>query len=219
MHSIVFDMDGVLIDSERLVLRSWERVAERHGLSGMKDLFYQCVGVTHARTRILFTEHYGTILDYDAFRDEVRACYMAYTQTGIPIKKGAVELLEWLHQGGWHIGLASSSREDSVRRTMEMTGMGRFFRTLVCGDMLAASKPEPDIYLRACSELGADPAHTFAVEDSRNGIVSASRAGMIPLLVPDMIAPTDEMLHLSAAVFPDLLAVKDWLATQVQIHR
>ena len=214
MPVIVFDMDGVLVDSERLVLRSWECVGRDLGLRGLHELFFRCIGTTHASTRRVFAEAYGESFDYEAFRDRTRVYYMQFTKEGVPLKPGVMELLCWLKEHGWRTGLASSSREVNVRRNMEVTGMGPYFDTLVCGDMLTASKPAPDIYLRACAELRAEPSASYAVEDSRNGLLSASAAGMKALLVPDMVEPDEVMKSRAAAVLPDLLAVRDYLARQ-----
>jgi len=214
MRCIVFDMDGVLVDSERLVLRSWEQVGNELRLEGLRDLFYRCIGTTHASTERKFTALYGSRIRYTDFRDRIRRCYMELTRDGLPLKPGVTELLTWLRENEWRIGLASSSREANVRRNMEITGLGRFFNVLICGDMLTASKPEPDIYLKACAELRAEPSAAYAVEDSRNGILSASAAGMKALLVPDMVRPDAEMLAHAAAVFPDLTALLGWLRRQ-----
>ena len=131
---------------------------------------------------------------------------------GAPLKTGARELLDWLKAEGWAIGLASSSREAGVRLNMERTGLISYFDVLIGGDMLKASKPAPDIYLRACAELGVDPRTAFAVEDSYNGIRAAHAAGMRALMVPDMVPADDEMRGLAETVLPDLLAVRAWLA-------
>ena len=139
---------------------------------------------------------------------------MEFTKNGVPLKPGVMELLSWLKERGWRTGLASSSREANVRHNMEVTGMGPYFDTLVCGDMLTASKPAPDIYLRACAELGVEPSQSYAVEDSRNGILSASSAGMKALLVPDMVPPDDLMKSRASGVFPDLFAVRDYLSQE-----
>lgn len=211
MKAIVFDLDGVLIDSERLVLRAWREAAQNFGLPDVSTIFPRCLGVNHAKTEELFLAYCGGAANYESFRAAVRELYGKYTKDGVPIKPGASELLNWLREAGWSIGLASSSRQESVRRALDTTGLTPFFRTLVCGDMLPASKPEPDIYLRACAELGASPMETFAVEDSLNGLLSASRAGMRVLLVPDLIAPDAEMRALALRVFPDLRAVKNYL--------
>ena len=211
MPAIVFDMDGVLVDSERIVLRSWECAGRDLGLEGLHDLFFRCIGTTHASTQKRFAALFGDRIDYQDFRKLTRVYYMSFTKDGVPLKPGVMELLRWLREQGWRTGLASSSREVNVRHNMDVTGMGPYFDILVCGDMLTASKPAPDIYLRACGELHVEPSRTYAVEDSRNGILSASAAGMKALLVPDMVPPDDVMKSHAAAVFPDLLAVKTYL--------
>lgn len=211
VNSIVFDMDGVLIDSERLVLRAWQETAQNFGLPDVGAVFPQCLGVTHAKTAELFRAYCGNAMEYEAFRNAVRERYLEYTKDGVPTKPGAPELLAWLQEQGWSIGLASSTREESVRRSLGSTGFLPFFRALVCGDMLPVSKPAPDIYLRACAELAAPPEETFAVEDSLNGLLSASRAGMKVLLVPDLMAPNEEMRALALRIFPDLWAVREYL--------
>ncbi|MBR3881207.1 MAG: HAD family phosphatase [Mailhella sp.] len=215
MPAIVFDMDGVLIDSERLVLRAWLHVGQQLGIPGLNDLFYKAIGTTHAHTATLFATAFGEDFDYLDFRDRVRSYYYGeLTADGIPLKHGVIELLDWLKANGWAIGLASSSREVSVRYSLEKTGLLPYFQALVCGDMLTVSKPAPDIYLKACAELGTDPRTAYAVEDSYNGIRAAHAAGMIPIMVPDMVPANDEMRERSAIILPDLLAVRDWLMTQ-----
>lgn len=215
MPAIVFDMDGVLIDSERLVLKAWQHVGGELGLPDLSELFHKALGTTHAHTATLFAEAFGEDFDYIGFRDRVRSYfYDVLTVNGAPLKTGVKELLEWLKAEGWSIGLASSTREVGVRLNMERTGLIGYFDVLVGGDMLKVSKPAPDIYLMACEKLGADPKTAYAVEDSYNGIRSAHAAGMHALMVPDMAPPTDEMRSLACAVLPDLLAVRDWLAAR-----
>jgi len=212
MPAIVFDMDGVLIDSERLVLKAWTHICEELALPDLEPLFYKAIGTTHAHTATLFADTLGNDFDYIDFRDRVREYfYNVLTVNGAPLKKGVIELLDWLKSGGWSIGLASSSREVGVRLNMERTGLISYFDVLIGGDMLKVSKPAPDIYLLACEKLGVDPGRTYAVEDSYNGIRSAHAAGMHALMVPDMVPENDEMRSLACAVLPDLFAVRDWL--------
>ena len=215
MPAIVFDMDGVLIDSERLVLKAWKHIGEELALPDLEPLFYKAIGTTHAHTATLFADAFGKDFDYIDFRDRVREYfYNVLTVNGAPLKKGVVELLDWLKAEGWAIGLASSSREVGVRLNMERTGLISYFDVLIGGDMLKVSKPAPDIYLLACEKLGVDPGRTYAVEDSYNGIRSAHAAGMHALMVPDMVPENDEMRSLARAVLPDLFAVRDWLAAR-----
>jgi len=217
MPAIVFDMDGVLIDSERLVLKAWRHVGDELGLPDLSGIFHNALGTTHARTATLFADAFGRDFDYLGFRDRVRSYfYDVLTVNGAPLKAGVTELLSWLKSEGWRIGLASSTREAGVRLNMERTGLISYFDVLIGGDMLKASKPAPDIYLMACTRLGAAPHTAYAVEDSYNGIRSAHAAGMHALMVPDMVPADEEMRTLARAVLPDLLAVRDWLAEQEQ---
>ena len=213
MPAIVFDMDGVLIDSERLVLKAWQHVGGELGLPDLSALFHKALGTTHAHTATLFADALGDDFDYIGFRDRVRSYfYDVLTANGAPLKKGVKELLDWLKAEGWLIGLASSTREVGVRLNMERTGLIGYFDVIIGGDMLKKSKPAPDIYLMACEKLGADPKLAYAVEDSYNGIRSAHAAGMHAVMVPDMVPADDEMNSLAHAVLPDLIAVRDWLA-------
>ena len=215
MPAIVFDMDGMLIDSERLVLKAWQHVGVELALPDLNPIFYKAIGTTHAHTATLFAEAFGRDFDYVGFRDRVRAYfYDVLTVNGAPLKPGVRELLDWLKSEGWAIAIASSSREAGVRLNMERTGLITYFDVLIGGDMLTVSKPAPDIYLRACAELGADPRLSYAVEDSYNGIRSAHAAGMHALMVPDMVPPNDEMRGLARTVLPDLFAVREWLAAR-----
>lgn len=124
---------------------------------------------------------------------------------------GAESLLRWLKESGWILGLASSTRSATVMKHLEQAGFSEYFSTVVTGDMVENSKPQPDIYLLACRELGVRPEEAYAIEDSPNGIRSAHAAGMRPLMVPDMIAPDEEMMRLSFRIFDDLTQVLEYL--------
>ena len=127
------------------------------------------------------------------------------------MKPGVVELLSFLKEKGYIIGLASSTREGAVRQELTDAGIICYFKELTCGDMLKKSKPEPDIYQMACEKLGIKPEEAIAIEDSFNGIRSAYAAGMTPIMVPDIIGPNEEMREKSHRIFSNLLEVKEWL--------
>ena len=194
IDGIVFDMDGVLFDTEALCMRCWIRVGERHGLENVEHYIRLCIGRSRKDTQRIITEAYGDIIDIDILRreadDEVQK---AFREEGIPLKEGARELLCMLHDRGIKVGLASSTSYNTVVSEMTAVGLIDRFDVIVGGDMVVNSKPEPDIYLIACEKLGVRPGNTLAVEDSLNGIISASDAGMIPVLIPDLIEPNDIM--------------------------
>ena len=134
-----------------------------------------------------------------------------FLEEGVPLKEGVKEILEYLTENGYIVGLASSTGRGSVMEHLEQTGLTHYFRTIVTGDMVEHSKPNPDIYLKACEELGVSPVNAIAIEDSPNGIRSAYRAGMKPVMVPDMIEPTAEIEAMLYGKFYSLLDVVDYI--------
>lgn len=212
MNTVVFDMDGVLFDTERLCQESWITAAEEDGLPGMQEIFPQCIGLNANDSRRIVLGAYGEDFDYEGFRQRASDWFWDYIEkNGLPLMPGVRELLAWLEESGWTVGLASSTRRTSVQKCLERAGIGGYFRAVVTGDMVEHSKPQPDIYLMACRELGVEPEQAYAIEDSPNGIRSAHAAGMVPLMVPDMIAPDAEMEGLSKRIFRDLGEVLDFL--------
>lgn len=210
-NTVVFDMDGILFDTERLCQDSWLAVAEEKGLPGMAEIFPQCIGLNANDSRRIVMNAYGEDFDYEGFREQASVWFWDYIEkNGLPMKPGVRELLDWLKENGWTVGLASSTRRSSVLNHLEQAGIRGYFSTVITGDMVEHSKPQPDIYLMACRELGADPEETYAIEDSPNGIRSAHAAGMTPLMVPDMIAPDEEMRRLSSCIFKDLFEVLEY---------
>ena len=126
------------------------------------------------------------------------------------MKTGVRELLSYLKKNSIPIALASSTRLEVVTQELKQAGLYEYFGVVMGGDQLKRSKPEPDIYLMTCEKLGVRPICTYAIEDSYNGIRSAYSAGMKPIMVPDMLPPTEEMREKSVVVLDDLLQVRDW---------
>ena len=212
LDAVVFDMDGIIFDTEVIALRSWQDAADAHGLGDISETAMKCMGRSTADTLKIFEDAYGDKVSIEQMHIECIERFKEIIQTeGIPVKKGARELLEYLKESGAKVALASSTQYDVVVSELKDAGLLEYFSVIVGGDMIEHSKPEPEIYLLACEKLGADPKKSAAVEDSRNGIISASRAGMYPLLVPDIIQPDEEMLKLAHKKFADLLEVKEYL--------
>lgn len=211
MKAVVFDMDGVLFDTEKLCRDSWMAVAEEKGLPGMAEIFPQCIGLNANDSKQIVLRVYGQDFAYEEFRQQASVWFWDYIEkNGLPVMPGAREILEWLTAHNWKVGLASSTRRSSVERHLEQAGLRSFFQTVVTGDMVEHSKPQPDIYLMACRELGVAPEDAFAIEDSPNGIRSAFAAKMTPLMVPDMIAPSEEMNLLCSRIFNNLFEVLEY---------
>ncbi|MDE5951708.1 MAG: HAD family phosphatase [Acetatifactor sp.] len=208
IEAVIFDMDGVLFDTEKLCMDSWIAIAGERNIPDMEVFFPRCIGRNLTDTRMLFGEFYGELYDYEEFRKQASTWFHGYIEkNGIPMKKGVKELLEYLRRGGYKIGLASSTSRHSVEDHLERAGIREYFQSLTTGDMVEHSKPQPDIYLMACKSLEVNPAQTMAIEDSPNGIRAAHAAGMIPVMVPDLIAPDQEMREKSSLICHDLLEV------------
>ena len=213
-QAVVFDMDGVIFDTERLVIEFWKEVAKRHNIPNVEHTCIQCLGTNRVRTREIFLENYGADFPFDPYRAEVTELFNThYKGVPLPTKPGVRELLSYLQEQDIKVGLASSTAQHLVRDEIGTAGLLPYFRTLVCGDMVEHSKPAPDIFLKACEILNADPTKSIAIEDSFNGIRSAHCAGMTPIMVPDQVQPTDEIRALAFHVMPSLLDVLNWLKT------
>ena len=217
MKAVIFDMDGVLFDTERVCMEVWMEVAQRRGMPGMAEVFPRCIGLNANDSRQVVCGAYGEGFDYQDFRRETSECFRAHMEAReLPVMPGAWELLEWLKSSGYALGLASSTKTESVQSHLRRAGMEGCFSAVVTGDMVEHSKPRPDIYLMACGRLGVEPGQAYAIEDSPNGIRSASAAGLRPIMVPDLIEPDEEMRRLSYIIRKDLREVLSFLQAQTR---
>ncbi|MCR5120994.1 MAG: HAD family phosphatase [Ruminococcus sp.] len=208
IKAVVFDMDGVLFDTERLCLASWLEVAHRHDIHGVENVFPLCIGRTHVDTLKIISAHYPE-LELEGFDREISDVIQEKLRTeGVPLLPYAGDILNALKAEGIPLALASSTRYETVCRQLKSVGFYDKFSAVVGGDLVKKGKPAPDIYLEACKRLGLDPADCAAVEDSFNGIRAAHAAGMAPVMVPDMVQPDEEIAGLAYIVCPSLQAAE-----------
>lgn len=213
-QAVVFDMDGVIFDSEKMVILCWKEVADKYHIENIEYACRQCLGSNKEAARERFKEIYGQDFPYDTYKAEMSALFHERCSGGrLELKPGVTELLSYLRDNGKIIALASSTREEVVYRELTDAGIVDYFQEIVCGDMVARSKPYPDIYLKACECIGVNPENAYAIEDSYNGIRSASAGGLRPIMVPDLAEPTKEMEELSEVILPSLFAVREYLKT------
>lgn len=209
--AVIFDMDGTIFDSERLVLECWERIGKKYGIPDIGEVFMQCIGTNKVRTQEIVFGHYGKDFPYEKFSGESSVLFHEITEKeGLPVKVGAREILAYLREQDVPLGLASSTRLAVVTQELKDAGLYEYFQTVVGGDLLKNSKPAPDIYLMTCERMGVLPEYTYAIEDSYNGIRSAHAAGLHPIMVPDMMPATQEMEELSERVFTDLVQAREY---------
>lgn len=214
--AVVFDMDGLLFDTENLAKISWIECADEMGIQGIEEIYHLFIGLNRADGNALLRKIYGDDFPVLEFRQRATDRFHEKVERdGLPVKMGAGEILKWLKDNHVKTALASSSKRDVIQNHLERVGFTDYFQIIIGGDMVEHSKPEPDIYLKACELLGENPASVAAVEDSPNGIRSSARAGMIPLMVPDLVEPTEELKALFYKSFASLLEVREFLQKNV----
>lgn len=210
--AVVFDMDGVIFDSERAVMQCWKELAKKYNIPDIEQAVLSCTGTTMKRTREIMLETYGAEFPYDTYAKESSVIYHSRYDGGrLPMKPGVVELLTFLKEEGKKIALASSTRRQTVTNQLKDAGILDFFDQVICGDMVERSKPAPDIFLKACEELGVKPERAYAIEDSYNGIRAAHAGKLHPIMVPDLLPETAEMREKAEVVLSSLLEVISYL--------
>ena len=216
IKAVVFDMDGLMIDSERIIQRSWHIVGNRMGYGDLDEDIYHTMGLSVTGSEKYFKSKYGEDFPYEQFRTDYKKEYYAYVdQNGIDAKPGLYELLETLKELKIPMAVATSTSSESAMKNLEAKKVVPYFEAFICGNMVTESKPSPQIYLKACSALGIEPQYAIALEDSFNGIKAAYAAGMMPVMVPDLIKDTSEVDELLFAKKSDLLEVAMWIRSEV----
>jgi HAD superfamily hydrolase (TIGR01509 family) len=211
--AVVFDMDGVIFDSERAVFDCWKEIAGKYGIKGIEKPYLACTGTTMERTREIMREAYGEDFPYDVYAKEASKMYHERYDGGrLPMKTGVAEILDFLKSSDKRIALATSTRRQTVINQLRDAGILDYFEKIVTGDMVSRSKPEPDIYLTACEGLGVEPEKSYAVEDSYNGIKAASRGGLRPVMIPDLLPENEEMAALSETILKNLSELVKYLS-------
>lgn len=216
LKAVIFDMDGVIFDSERASFQAWKELSVKYGFEENFDAnYYSIIGTNRDLNRKLFKEYYGADFPYDDYADEKQEiCRQRYSNGRMPKKTGITELLEYLKSLGIYTAVASSTYSDIVTTLMDEAGLRSYFTLIVGGDMITRCKPDPEIFLKSIDGTGLKPEECAVIEDSYNGIRAAYAAGMFPIMVPDMLSPTDEMKEKAGIILPDLLAVKDFLEAE-----
>jgi HAD superfamily hydrolase (TIGR01509 family) len=206
--AVVFDMDGLLFDTETLYQEAGVLAARDMALEMTPELFRSMVGLPWHATGAMLTKHFGPSFDVDAFAETWRGHFSVIVETRLALKPGVLELLDKLDEHKLPRAIATSSSHETAQHHLAFHNLaGRFHHVVASGDY-AAGKPAPDPYLMAADRLGVAPGLCLALEDSYNGVRSASAAGMMTIMVPDLLEPTDEISGLCTLIARDLHAVR-----------
>lgn len=196
-------MDGLLLDSERVIMQAWLAAAQQEGLRLSEPDFLLVVGRGADDSRARIAALLGGQEGFQLVRDRARANLAAQPGVVFPLKPGALELLVLLRQRHVPCAVASSTYADEVRRRLANVGALDFFQAVAGGDEVSRSKPDPAVYLLAAERLGVPPARCLAFEDSDHGAVAAHRAGLSVVVVPDLKA------HYFASAYMQLSSLED----------
>jgi HAD superfamily hydrolase (TIGR01509 family) len=209
--AVIFDMDGLLLDSETLARAAFDDTCGHFGLGEQTALFMQCVGTNQERGKHVLREGLRGKADDVAFGQHWNAkCVEYMSDAEIPLKTGAAELLQELKGAGVPMAVATSTSNPRATQMLQNAGMLQVFDAVVSGDQVTRSKPLPDIYLRAAELLGVRAGGCLALEDSENGVRSALAAGMTVIQVPDLVEPSDEVRELGHTILGSLHDVREW---------
>ena len=210
VSGIIFDMDGVLIDSERQSNEGWLWAAGQLGVDMPMWLIDSFKGAPAELCCKFFDAYYKGVIDYwEAKELRTQHVYKIRETEGIPVKKGVKDIFEYIRNNGLKCAVATSTRRESAEKTLHEIGVWDYLDAVVYGDEVERGKPEPDIFLRAAKAIGVNPSEAVVVEDSINGIKAGYAAGMRVVHIPDTIAIDDDIRKLTYMVCDDLNGLID----------
>lgn len=206
-QAVLFDMDGLLIDSERIGCDVVSQCAAQMGYQVTPQQATLTLGVSRDGSRKLYAQHFPG-LDYDQLHDMFEEEMHQLALSGrLPLKAGAVQLLSALKEKGIPMAVASSSSEAIISAYLEKAGVLHYFDEIISGQAVAHSKPAPDIFLKAAAALQADPAQCLVLEDSYNGVKAGRAAGCTVCMIPDVLPFVDDLGPYVDHVLPTLADV------------
>lgn len=212
VDGVIFDMDGLILDTEKVSHKCFTDVTKKYGYEMDKDFYCTLIGRNLKGIRELFEQKYGKDFPFDKIYEEKIDIMMDFIdKNGVELKKGVLELLEYLAVKNYKIALATSTKRERATILLDKVGIREKFMASVCGDEVINSKPDPEIFLKAAEKLGVKPENCIVLEDSGAGIEAAYNAGMIPINVPDMKVPDEEMKERAFKICDSLLDVIELL--------
>src|SRR5262245_104800 len=206
VEAVLFDMDGLLLDTEAVYIEAMQAAARSLGRDMPLSLCHSTVGVPGPERNLMIERHYGEGFSIAKFREHFAVHLRGLLDAGVPLKPGVLELLDFLANRGLPLAVATSARRVTAENHLGKAGLLGHFKVLATRDDVERTKPHPDVYLEAARRLGVAPERCIAFEDSNTGLSAAHAAGTMAFLVPDLVAPPPEIRAKCLQVMPDLHA-------------
>lgn len=210
IKAVLFDMDGVIFDTERVYLEGWKKVFKKYGYEMTKEVYVSVMGTGRINVSETFLSIYGKDLPImQMYEEKDRELFKAIDEGKIPLKEGAKEILMFLREKGYKTALATSAKRERAIKQLKMGNIEELFDAVVTGDEVEKSKPDPEIFLTAAKKLLEEPENCIVVEDSPAGIKAAYNAKMMGLHVEDLKEADEDILKYCYNNFKNLLEIKD----------
>jgi len=210
----IFDMDGLLIDSERIAMRVYDDVCRHYNCAEQIPLYSQLLGTNQRTNRQILVKSLPTSIDVDAFLALWDVNYAEQTEKAVPIKKGILELLDYLETANIPKAVATSTKTTKAIDKLEKCGIAHRFSTIIGGDQVSHGKPAPEIYIKAANALLTETVNCLALEDSPNGVKAAVAANMQVIQIPDTVQPDDALKSMGHIILTDAFEVSTFLQSK-----
>lgn len=200
VKAVIFDMDGLLLDTEKLLVRFWQEAAREAGFDMTREIALNIRSMHRSFAIPYLKSVLGEDFDYPKIRSRRMELMNEHLEKhGLELKKGAKTLLTYLNENKIPAAVATATDYERAEKYLKETGIFGYFDKIICATMVKVGKPKPDIYIYAASELGLEPSECAALEDSPNGVKSAAAAGCKTIMVPDLTEPDEELSRIIAA--------------------
>jgi len=205
MKAVIFDMDGLMFDTSKVFESAWDYAGEKTGMGKAGYMVYKTHGMGISTAKDIWIGEFGNTFD-EAELKKLTKEYLAdyYTKKQAQMKPGLVSLLSSLRNKKIKLAVASSSSKWEVYNHLQKSEIEKYFTVIVNGQMVRMSKPSPEIYIKTCNLLGEKPSDCIALEDSKNGILSAHSAGCQAVMIPDILQPDEEIKSKAYKIFASL---------------
>ena len=215
INTVIFDMDGVIFDTERVYLETWTEVFEKYGYNMTREIYTSVMGIGRKNVMNTFKSIYGDDLPIDnMYKEKDEILYRKIEKGEIPTKDGVEEVLKFLKENNYNIALATSAKRNRVDKHLNDSNLKGIFDVIVCGDEVKKSKPNPEIFLYVANKLNINRKNCIVIEDSLSGVKAGNNAGMLVVNIPDLRECDDEMKKYSHKVFKNLIEFKEYMNLQ-----